>query len=439
MTAASPRSKPARRSRYGRHHEHGPDFSLSARVVGERVQRLRVANSLSQAEIAQLTGIAAGVVSMIENGRQSADLASLKSLAIALNCEARYFTDPAPEVVSSRPWLRAYADASKRAVDKYVADTETAVSAIQALNMKAIPERIPTFDGDLNDEFAIEECAAAVRESAELSPGAAVGNAMRAAERLGCIVLPMDDELGRHMGMSMRVNGFPVIRVSRPAVQTSDSDGSHLLLPSGDRQRFTVAHEIGHLALHTASSPPTTAEEGSNFEKHAHRFASAFLAPAEPLLDDLSSLGGRVTLTTLQQLKERWGVAIKMLVMRLRNLDRIDDHQARSLYKQMSARKWNKVEPVTVGHESAIWFDRALAQLFPLTAAPQWRPAECAHDQLGLGGQYFDRWTDWSVRIDDQPLSSGSVLSISPRNRSRSLPENLSPGTVSQLRSRKGR
>lgn len=83
--------------------------------------------------------------------------------------------------------------------------------------------------------------------------------------------------------------------------------------------------------------------------------AGAFLAPADPLLADLDQLGGRVTLTTVAELKKTWGVSIKMLVVRFRQLGRTDDQHARSLYKQISARKWNKAEPVAVGHEHAIW------------------------------------------------------------------------------------
>ena len=43
----------------------------------------------------------------------------------------------------------------------------------------------------------------------------------------------------------------------------------------GERQRFTLAHELGHMALETASK--------IDDEKAAHRFAGAFLMPAETL------------------------------------------------------------------------------------------------------------------------------------------------------------
>jgi Zn-dependent peptidase ImmA (M78 family)/transcriptional regulator with XRE-family HTH domain len=353
--------------------------------IGSRIQRLRIANTLSQAEFAERTDIPTGVVSMLEHGRHSLDDAALKRVANVLGCTPAYLTNPRAEGTASRPWLRAYADAPKRAVDRYVADTEMAIEAFEALRLPFYPESIPTYDDDLNNDEAIEDFADHVRRTAGLDDGDVVGNCIRRAERLGVVVLPMDDELGRHLGLSLRVNATPVIRVSRPGI---DRDGT--TNPPGDRQRFTVAHEIGHLALHATTPPPATALEGRLIEQQAHRFAGAFLAPAEPLLNDLASLGGRITLNSLAQLKQTWGVAIKMLVVRLRQLEQIDDHQARSLYKQISARKWNKTEPVHVGHESAIWLHKALSKAH--VNATSDAPATVGLDRL-----YFDQWQNWDA------------------------------------------
>ena len=166
----------------------------------------------------------------------------------------------------------------------------------------------------------------------------------------------MDNELGKHLGMSLFVDGIPVIRVSRPS-----ADGG---IP-GDRQRFTLSHELGHVTLHASCPPPETADQAKALEKQAHRFAGTFLLPGDAFLADLDELGGRVTLATLVRLKERWGVAVKAMVVRLQQLHRIDMDQARSLYKQISARGWNKDEPVEVGNERAIWLIKALLQRFP--------------------------------------------------------------------------
>jgi hypothetical protein len=226
------------------------------------------------------------------------------------------------------------------------------MEAIVGLQLKLMPDALPHFTGDLMDQSAIEDFAMDVRVAAGLGEGDVVGNSIRAAERLGCVVLPMPEEVGRHIGLSVRANMTDMICLGR---RTSDG----VPVP-GDRQRWTVAHELGHLALHVALGAPTTAEEASQIEKQAHSFAGAFLAPGDAMLEELERLGGRVTLQTLARIKESWGVSIKALVTRFRNLGVIDSDHARSLFKQISARGWNKTEPVHVGTENAIWFMRAI-------------------------------------------------------------------------------
>ena len=107
-------------------------------------------------------------------------------------------------------------------------------------------------------------------------------------------------------------------------------------------------------------------------------------------------------MTTLAELKKIWGVSIKMLVVRLRQLYRIDDQHARSLYKQISARKWNKTEPVPVGHEHAIWLTKALAR--------SGHDSTRAATTLGLAPRYIQEWQTWELTSTvDADLPAGVV------------------------------
>ncbi|MDL9978597.1 helix-turn-helix domain-containing protein [Microbacterium sp. ASV49] len=374
--------------------------------VGEPVRRLRIALGMSQTELAERAGVSAGAMSMIETNRLSATSEVIESLADVLDCTPAYLRGAPHEAVVGRPWLRAYADAPSRVVERVLSDSVTAVSAAEALKLRFVADDVPAFDGDLNDDDEIEEFATLVRVQAGVTEDAVIGNAIRAAERLGCVVLPMDSELGRHLGISTRVNSVPVIRVSRPG----SADGRGV---PGDRQRFTVAHELGHLALHHARRPPDSASDAAKIEKQAHRFAAAFLAPAEPLLTDFDRLGGRATLSVLAELKEVWGIAIKALVLRLRHLSVIDDDHARSLYKQISARGWNKNEPVPVATESAVWLQKALKQRFGGVGDPTDR----ACVELGLGRGHFERWITWSVAAE-QHQSVAPVVDFTRRESS---------------------
>ncbi len=368
-----------------------------------RVQQLRSARGLTQAELADALGLPASALSRVLSGHLSLDEDEAQCLAKALDCSIDVLGRPTADVLHTRPWLRAYADAPKKTVDQYVADTLLALESFDFLRLKRMPERLPTFNGDINDNGEIDEFAIDVRQAADVPPHGAVPNVTRAAERLGCLVLPMDNELGKHLGMSMFVDGVPVIRVSRP------SAGGGI---PGDRQRFTTAHELGHVSLHSSDPPPQTADEAKAVEKQAHRFAGAFLMPGDSFLDDLDEAGGRVTLTTLSRLKERWGVSVKAMVVRLQQLHRIDADQARSLYKQISSRGWNKAEPIEVGNERAIWLTKAMAHRFPDDD-----PIDDAAHRTGLRRSYFVKWTSWEPSRDATviPFRLAAGRSDSPR------------------------
>ncbi|MFC5289156.1 ImmA/IrrE family metallo-endopeptidase [Actinokineospora guangxiensis] len=358
---------------------------VSQALVGQRVRRLRRVLGLGQEDFATKVGIAAGSVSKLENGRMHPTEDLVAAIADVLGCTPRFLESTADLAPTTRPWLRAYADAPKRAVDQVVDECTTAMEAIVGLGLKLLPDTLPLYTGDLDDTAAIEEFAVDVRVAAGFAEGDVVGNSVRAAERLGCVVLPMADELGRHLGLSLRANQTGMISIGRWTAEGTPVPG--------DRQRWTVAHEIGHLALHSALGTPTTAEEAGRYEKQANAFAGAFLAPGDAMLDELDRLGGRVTLRTLARIKEQWGVSIKALVTRFRSMGVIDAEHARSLFKQISARGWNKGEPVSVGTERAIWLTRAVE------AAHRDAPdaVAAAARAVGLDRAHLDRWTDWST------------------------------------------
>jgi hypothetical protein len=120
----------------------------------------------------------------------------------------------------------------------------------------------------------------------------------------------------------------------------------------GDRLRFSLAHELGHLVLHENQT-------GKSIEAEADEFAAELLTPRCAIRSDFPK---RLTLSTLTMLKTRWGVSIKSLIRRARELQFIDQDRAISLYKQVSARGWNKAEPGHVSREKPRAF-RKLAEI----------------------------------------------------------------------------
>jgi Zn-dependent peptidase ImmA (M78 family) len=104
-----------------------------------------------------------------------------------------------------------------------------------------------------------------------------------------------------------------------------------------DRVRYSSAHEVGHLVLHTSPRG-----KPADLDKEADLFAAEFLLPAEAMRREIPS---PLTLTDLAKLKPRWGVSIQALVVRAYHLDIITERQYRYMFEQISKLGWRTKEP----------------------------------------------------------------------------------------------
>ncbi len=113
---------------------------------------------------------------------------------------------------------------------------------------------------------------------------------------------------------------------------------------SACRLRFDLAHELGHLILHSE----ITKEELENkeildrIEKEANMFASAFLLPREEFSNEVLAL----SLDHFVNLKSRWKVSIAAMIYRCKELGIFSDSQVLYLRKQISLKKWRTIEPL---------------------------------------------------------------------------------------------
>jgi len=123
---------------------------------------------------------------------------------------------------------------------------------------------------------------------------------------------------------------------------------------AGDRRRFSVAHELGHLVLHQVPQGSPHA-----VKQQADAFAEAFLLPEAAMRQVCVP---PITLTTLADLKARWGVSLQALIRRALTLECVTPSQYRSLSAQLGARGWRTREPIAVPVERP----RALRQLAEL-------------------------------------------------------------------------
>jgi Zn-dependent peptidase ImmA (M78 family)/transcriptional regulator with XRE-family HTH domain len=109
-----------------------------------------------------------------------------------------------------------------------------------------------------------------------------------------------------------------------------------------DRFRWSLAHELGHIMMHT--------EPGSSSvqERQADEFATEFLMPATSIR---AGLRGEVDLNKLLSLKQQWGVSMATLARRALSLGVISDWQYRNLMIEMSALGYRTQEPGAIAPE----------------------------------------------------------------------------------------
>lgn len=99
-----------------------------------------------------------------------------------------------------------------------------------------------------------------------------------------------------------------------------------------ERQYFTLAHELGHMVMEVA---PRLDEE-----KAAHRFAGAFLMPADALWAKIGKHRTSVGWGELFELKQIFGTSVQAITYRCKDLGIFNDTLFRRLFHDFARRGW---------------------------------------------------------------------------------------------------
>ena len=147
-----------------------------------------------------------------------------------------------------------------------------------------------------------------------------------------------------------------------------------------DRERFSAAHELGHLVMHDPENAGTKI-----IEDQAHRFAAAFLMPASDIRGELPRIPAWSEFLTM---KRRSGVSIGALLMRARTLGVMPGNTYQQAIRYMSMYGWRVNEPGNLGAGEApqLLSPAAAARqagvtVSTLSAETGW-PAPCIADVL---------------------------------------------------------
>jgi Zn-dependent peptidase ImmA (M78 family)/transcriptional regulator with XRE-family HTH domain len=86
---------------------------------------------------------------------------------------------------------------------------------------------------------------------------------------------------------------------------------------NGERQRFTLAHELAHLILRPSGA---LIDDEASLEKASDRFAGAFLVPAVSLIERLGAARTSISLGEIYEQKSFYGVSCSSVVVRCKQL-----------------------------------------------------------------------------------------------------------------------
>jgi len=312
-------------------------------TLGEAIHNVRLSTGMSQADLAARAGLTQATLSRYESDVRNPDTQTLTTLAAEMGVAHSLLKSP-PTFHGA---LALPAHMGRRGSAK-----ATLWRGIQArLNIIRIHVHRLADVADLRFDYAVprldpsalsaSEAARRVRTQWDIPPGPIEG-IVRSMEDAGCFIASFDFGSQRADALSQWVETYPVVAINSGA--------------PAERNRLTLAHELGHLVLH--SSPESVSND---VEREAADFAAAFLLPERDVRDGFNDM----SLTALHDLKMEWGVPMRTLVERAHTLRVIDDRRLNSIHKMLSRRGWLSAEPPgdVSRLEEPLLLDRVVAAL----------------------------------------------------------------------------
>jgi Zn-dependent peptidase ImmA (M78 family)/transcriptional regulator with XRE-family HTH domain len=303
----------------------------AALFAGGRLTLARQLAGMRKSDLAHAIGKSPTSISAWESGSKRPTSATVAELSLGLGVDPGFFLvrGEAP-VLTSAPHFRSLRSTTQIARDQATAYGQIAVDLTLAVERHVdFPEvTVPTFpvSEQALDGERPEDAAKFVRRDWAMSAGA-VGHLVRLLENHGVLVVFSPSGAASVDAYSFEASSRPVI----------------VLNPQKDdyyRQRFDVAHELGHLVMHRDAEPG-----GRIVEDQANRFAAEFLMPEEDISPLLPKSMNRNVWAQLGHLKEKYGVSMQALLFHARRLAVLSDVSYRNAMMTVSARGWRRSEP----------------------------------------------------------------------------------------------
>ncbi len=297
-------------------------------AVGPRIRQARYLRDVNQRDLAEKIGVSKTTVSNYERENSLPDSAKLMEIADALDIDLSYFLRN-PRVGDIEPAYRAFASMrvkDENAIIERIRDwLERYLEVESILEIDALdfewPDGVP-YDVETMED--VERAALHLRDAWEIGRDPIENLTERLEDkalRVGCIEAPEDFDACAFVA---QVNGgIPVIVYNEKY--------------PGDRQRFSIAHELGHLVLNVEGE----LEE----EKACNRFSGAFLIPRDVFVHDVGERRRNISQRELELLKQKYGVSMQSLVYRMKDLEIITQSHYQRIFQWFNNTGHREKEP----------------------------------------------------------------------------------------------
>jgi Zn-dependent peptidase ImmA (M78 family)/DNA-binding XRE family transcriptional regulator len=287
----------------------------------------RQARGFTQAKLAKNSGVSQGTISKIEHGVRPLSDDDVAKFSTALEYPPEFFHRTAKQygqgTVCHHRKRQSVPIEKLRQIHASMNIMRMATGEL--LNGVEINAAHSFPQLEVDDFGSPEEIARLVRQTWQLPLGP-IKSMIDVVEAAGGIVVPCDFGTDKLDAISQRPEDQPpffFVSVTAP----------------GDRLRFNLAHELGHIIMH---SVPAAGQE-----EEANAFAAEFLMPEKEIKPQLRKLD----MAKLADLKRHWKVAMQALIMRAHNLGTITDRQRRSWFMRFNKLGYRKNEPVEITRE----------------------------------------------------------------------------------------
>jgi Zn-dependent peptidase ImmA (M78 family)/transcriptional regulator with XRE-family HTH domain len=301
-------------------------------LLGDRLQQARKARGWSLATLAEA---ARGIVTRqalykYEKGLDTPRSEVLLALAHALGIAIDYFFRPSSSLVTlSELACRKRSGLGKRDLAAIRAQVKDRIERWLELESFFPPRRFAQFLYSPENLQAIERLEDVENLTKDIRSRLSLGLApieilTELLEDSGIKIFQWPGEEGKFDGFSCWANNdIPVIVVKAKL--------------SGDRQRSSLAHELGHLVMKPV--------KGLDPEKAARRFSGAFLVPDVVARRELGAKRHKIEMSELLTLKRKYGMSIQQWIYRAKDLGIITNGYAASLFRCFRTQDWHKCEP----------------------------------------------------------------------------------------------